>query len=89
MKQRSALRIDTPVYFWRQAGGGEVDFVEEVRGGQEYRAYECKYSRPFAKVPSAFNEMYNPSSFTIATKDTVVGILTSHAMIRGDTEYRV
>lgn len=72
MKQRSNHAINNSVYFWRNQKAGEVDFVEESEGGKMYVAFECKYSKPKAKVPTLFNETYRPTDFKVVTKDSIV-----------------
>lgn len=72
IKQRADHAIFNSIYFWRNAQGGEVDFVEEYRGGEQYIAYECKYRKPRAKLPPLFADSYHPKKFEIITKENIV-----------------
>ncbi len=72
IKQRSNYSLNGSVYFWRKQKGGEVDFIEETDGGNVYRAFECKYTKPRAKLPTLFSDLYHPESFTVITKNSLV-----------------
>jgi len=48
-------------YFWRTYDQQEIDFIEE-RGGNLF-AYEFKWSKSVAKIPSAWEKNYPESAF--------------------------
>ncbi|MEK9154252.1 MAG: ATP-binding protein [Patescibacteria group bacterium] len=72
MKKRAYGRELNSVYFWRTKKGQEIDFVEEYRSGEEYRAYECKLTDRRATLPNLFKETYSTTSFKIISRENVI-----------------
>jgi len=62
-------------YFWRNYQGQEVDFIEEIDG--KLKAFEFKYTKSTAKLPSAFADNYKNSEFIVVNKENVFSRLTS------------
>lgn len=62
------------IYFWRNTDQQEVDFVVERDG--ELNVFEIKYSeKKSAKLPTAFEQAYQPKSFTVINKENYLEVL--------------
>jgi len=60
MKQYFYRKIDNKMYFWRtKQEGQEIDLVEEYKGGEAYRIFECKWQERIQKVPPMWQKEYN------------------------------
>lgn len=54
-------------YFWRNYNGQEVDYIEDQSG--RYHAFEFKWNeKRKAKLPTAFQELYSDSLFTLVNR---------------------
>jgi len=61
------------IYFWRQAGGGEVDLI--IKGSNMFKAYEIKWSKPNATPSSkSFSKAYG-IPVEVITKNNVLDLL--------------
>ena len=72
MKEKAYTGTLGDVYFWRSKTGQEVDFIESFEGGTRIVAYECKWAKSKAKLPSQFQATYKVSEFKVITKDNVM-----------------
>ncbi|MEI7619969.1 MAG: ATP-binding protein [Candidatus Falkowbacteria bacterium] len=54
-------------YFWRVYTGQEIDYIEEVAG--KLNAFEFKYNKNKARLPSSFLANYQSSEFRLINKD--------------------
>lgn len=69
LKAREYSGRNGEIHFWKNRGGGEVDFVEVV--GKEIRAYECKW-KEMVKSPKAWVQAYPQASFECVTTENVI-----------------
>lgn len=65
----------TEMYFWRSTTQQEVDLVEVVDGN--ISAFEIKWRKPKAKLPSSFVEAYPNATLQIINTDNYINFLTS------------
>jgi uncharacterized protein len=62
------------IHFWKNRGGGEIDFVEVI--GSQINAYECKW-KEIAKVPKAWTQAYSKAGFECINIENIVAHLLS------------
>lgn len=60
-------RIFANRYFWRTYQQKELDYIEEING--KLYAYEYKFSKKEAKIPSEFQKVYEVEKFKTINKD--------------------
>lgn len=63
MKYNQNRRHRVNAYFWRTYEGQEIDYLEE--GSGQLLAFECKWSKTTARIPSAFDKSYPGSHFHV------------------------
>ncbi len=69
--------INANYYFWRTAGGKEIDFIEEING--KYYAYEIKWNpQAKARLPKTFTENYNLKKFHVIHRENYLDIINTH-----------
>jgi len=61
-------------YFWRTHTGQEIDIIKEENG--VISAFECKWSKTTAKIPTLFSENYHDTTFEVVHKDNYLDYLT-------------
>ena len=54
-------------YFWRTYQQQELDYIEEING--KLYAYEYKFSKKEAKIPSKFQNAYEVEEFRTINRD--------------------
>jgi hypothetical protein len=59
MKQHYYRNYENKMYFWRTKQGQEIDLVEEYRGGEEYKIFECKWQERTQKIPPMWKKEYS------------------------------
>jgi predicted AAA+ superfamily ATPase len=59
VKQFYYKHPENKIYFWRTKQGQEIDLVEEYRGGEEYKIFECKWQDRTQKIPPMWQKEYN------------------------------
>ncbi len=57
-KQHYYKNPDNKMYFWRTKQGQEIDLVEEYKGGEEYKIFECKWQERPQKIPPMWEKEY-------------------------------
>jgi len=58
MKQHYYRNSENKMYFWRTKQGQEIDLVEEYRGGEAYKVFECKWQERVQKIPPMWQKEY-------------------------------
>ncbi|MFN4299511.1 MAG: ATP-binding protein [Thermaurantimonas sp.] len=78
MKLLKNHRMFANSYFWRNHARQEVDYVEESDG--VISAYEFKWSarKSSARIPTAFQEQYNPEIMKVIHQKNFFPFLTNH-----------
>jgi len=66
LKKQEYSKISSNNYFWRTYEQQEIDWIEE-RGGKLY-AYEFKYSKRQAKIPTQFKKAYPDAEFKVISQ---------------------
>lgn len=61
-------------YFWRTHTQQEIDRIEEING--QLSAYEYKWGKAIAKVPSQFKSAYPDATFTCINKENYMDFIT-------------
>jgi predicted AAA+ superfamily ATPase len=72
IKQHYYNNSESKVYFWRTKQGQEIDFVEEYRGGEQYKIFECKWKDQTQKIPPMWQKGYNNFEAKLIHKDNVL-----------------
>jgi predicted AAA+ superfamily ATPase len=74
LKQMTYRQEVKSVYFWREQGGAEIDFLEESNG--QLKAYDFKWQRPArVKIPRSFAAAYPGTSFDYVDKNNCLNFL--------------
>jgi hypothetical protein len=60
------------MYFWRTKQGQEIDLVEEYRGGEEYKIFECKWQERTQKIPPMWQKEYQNFEAKLIHRDNIV-----------------
>ena len=74
IKWQSYSNIYTNNYFWRTYDRQEIDWIED-RGGKLY-AFEIKYKKGKAKIPSAWKKAYPDSEFKVIDSENYLKFIT-------------
>ena len=81
IKQHSYSMSETNAYFWRNAQGGEIDFIESDNQGSNSElnatiiyAYEIKWKN-IISAPGAFTTTYPNAHFQCVNLDNIVETL--------------
>jgi len=61
-------------FFWRTYDGQEIDLIELHNGN--LHAFECKWKNNRAKKPVAFDKAYPAATFTIASQENYLDLIT-------------
>lgn len=70
LKQNAYNQRDAQLYFWRTAEQQEVDFIEIYDG--QMTAFEMKWRKNKAQLPSAFSQNYPEAQFQIVNQDNYI-----------------
>jgi predicted AAA+ superfamily ATPase len=62
-------------FFWRTYDGQEIDLIESHNG--KLQAFECKWKNSRAKKPVAFDKAYPEATFTIASQENYLDLITN------------
>ncbi len=81
MKQHFYNNAESKVYFWRTKQGQEIDFVEEYRGGEEYKIFECKWKDQNQKIPLMWKKDYKNFEAKLIHKDNIFDYFLGHDTI--------
>ncbi len=71
IKQHYYNNTESKLYFWRTKQGQEIDFVEEYRGGEEYKIFECKWKDQIQKIPPMWQKKYKNYQAKLIHKDNI------------------
>jgi hypothetical protein len=72
LKQHYYSGADSKMYFWRTKQGQEIDLVEEYRGGEEYKIFECKWQERTQKIPPMWQKEYQNFEAKLIHRDNIV-----------------
>ncbi len=67
MKVNSYLKRRVNTFFWRTYDQQEIDFIEE--SGANLAAFEFKWNKNKVKIPTAWKNNYNESTFDVINKE--------------------
>lgn len=73
LKRNAYTRSYAEMYFWRSTTQQEVDLIETVDG--KMSAYEMKWRKPKAKLPSLFAQAYPDTRLSIINQDNYMEFL--------------
>jgi hypothetical protein len=74
IKKMHYQEISVDDYFWRTHTQQEIDRIEEING--QLSAYEYKWGKSVAKVPSQFKSAYPDANFTCINKENYMDFIT-------------
>jgi len=74
IKKMHYQEISVDDYFWRTHTQQEIDRIEEING--QLSAYEYKWGKSVAKVPSQFKSAYPDATFTCINKENYMDFIT-------------
>ncbi len=77
MKQHYYRNSENKMYFWRTKQGQEIDLVEEYRGGEEYKIFECKWQDRASKIPPMWQKEYRNFEMKLVHKDNLLDYFLS------------
>jgi len=72
LKQFYYKNSESKLYFWRTKQGQEIDLVEEYRGGEEYKVFECKWQERTQKIPPMWQKEYQNFEGKLIHKDNIL-----------------
>ncbi len=75
MKKNIYDRSGGQSFFWRLHSGSEIDYIEELNGG-ELSGYEIKYNaRKKVKIPKSWQENYPKASFEVINQENILDFI--------------
>ncbi len=81
MKRRYSNGSLGKIYFWRTKQGQEIDLVEEYKGGEEYKIFECKWRDQIQKIPPMWQKGYKNFEAKLIHKDNIIDYFLNHETV--------
>ena len=75
IKKNLNNHLNKDLYFWRTYDGQEIDFVEV--SGDDIAAFELKWGERQVKIPSAFAQTYEKSTFQVIHRNNYLEFISN------------